>query len=118
MKTLKIEQLEVAGSVLELGKKVGAGLAAIGLAGAGVGVGVVFAAFVMAVSSNPNLKGELFKLAMLGFALTEAVGLLALMISNLFSVLKTECSTKGNAPALGAEDVSSTLTIRKVEKDK
>nr|ACA03547.1 ATPase subunit 9 [Dictyostelium purpureum] len=80
---VKIEQLELAGAVVELGKKVGAGLAAIGLAGAGTGVGIVFAAFILAVSMNPNVRGELFKLAMLGFALTEAVGLLALMMSFL-----------------------------------
>jgi F-type H+-transporting ATPase subunit c len=80
---VKIEQLELAGAVVELGKKVGAGLAAIGLTGAGAGVGIVFAAFILAVSMNPNLRGELFKLAMLGFALSEAVGLLALMMSFL-----------------------------------
>nr|YP_001876526.1 ATPase subunit 9 [Cavenderia fasciculata]ABX45200.1 ATPase subunit 9 [Cavenderia fasciculata] len=83
MKSIKIEQLEVSSAVIDMGKKVGAGLAAIGLAGAGVGVGVVFAAFVLAVSTNPSVRGELFKLAMLGFALTEAVGLLALMMSFL-----------------------------------
>jgi F-type H+-transporting ATPase subunit c len=80
---VKIEQLELASAVVELGKKVGAGLAAIGLTGAGAGVGIVFAAFILAVSMNPNLRGELFKLAMLGFALSEAVGLLALMMSFL-----------------------------------
>jgi F-type H+-transporting ATPase subunit c len=80
---VKIEQLELASAVVELGKKVGAGLAAIGLTGAGAGVGIVFAAFILAVGMNPNLRGELFKLAMLGFALSEAVGLLALMMSFL-----------------------------------
>ncbi|KAK5574365.1 hypothetical protein RB653_003302 (mitochondrion) [Dictyostelium firmibasis] len=80
---VKVEQLELASAVVELGKKVGAGLAAIGLTGAGAGVGIVFAAFILAVGMNPNLRGELFKLAMLGFALSEAVGLLALMMSFL-----------------------------------
>jgi len=83
MKVLKIEQIELSTAIVELGKKVGAGLAAIGLVGAGAGVGIVFAAFVLSVSMNPNLRGELFKLAMLGFALTEAVGLLALMVTFL-----------------------------------
>jgi F-type H+-transporting ATPase subunit c len=64
-------------------KLVGAGLATIGLVGAGMGVGVVFGSLINAVSRNPSVKGELFRYAILGFALTEAVGLLALMMSFL-----------------------------------
>lgn len=61
-------------------KCIGAGLATIGLAGAGVGIGTVFGALIIGVSRNPSLKGELFRLAILGFALTEAIALFALMI--------------------------------------
>ncbi len=66
-----------------IGKSVGAGLATIGLVGAGVGVGVVFGALVIGLSRNPSEEARLFKFAMLGFALTEAVGLLALMMAFL-----------------------------------
>jgi F-type H+-transporting ATPase subunit c len=62
-------------------KLIGAGLATIGLVGAGVGVGVVFGSLLIAVSKNPFMQQELFRLAILGFALTEAVGLLALMMA-------------------------------------
>jgi len=62
-------------------KLVGAGMATIGLVGAGMGVGVVFASLIASVARNPSIKGELFRYAILGFALTEAVGLLALMMS-------------------------------------
>jgi F-type H+-transporting ATPase subunit c len=62
-------------------KLIGAGLATIGLVGAGVGVGVVFGSLLVAVSRNPFMQQELFRLAILGFALTEAVGLLALMMA-------------------------------------
>jgi len=62
-------------------KLIGAGLATIGLVGAGVGVGVVFGSLLVAVSKNPFMQQELFRLAILGFALTEAVGLLALMMA-------------------------------------
>jgi F-type H+-transporting ATPase subunit c len=34
----------------------------------------------LGVSRNPALKDELFKMAILGFALTEAIALFALMI--------------------------------------
>jgi len=64
-------------------KLVGAGLATIGLVGAGMGVGVVFGSLIGSVARNPSLKAELFRYAILGFALTEAVGLLALMMSFL-----------------------------------
>jgi F-type H+-transporting ATPase subunit c len=57
--------------LLQSAKFLGAGLATIGLAGAGVGIGTVFGALVIGISRNPSLKDELFKMAILGFALTE-----------------------------------------------
>lgn len=68
---------------LDGSKMLGAGLATIGLVGAGVGVGVVFGCLITGVSRNPSIKAELFRYAILGFALTEAVGLLALMMAFL-----------------------------------
>ena len=62
---------------------IGAGLATFGLAGAAIGVGVIFAALILSVARNPNLKDDLFRLALLGFALTEAVGLFALIFAFL-----------------------------------
>jgi F-type H+-transporting ATPase subunit c len=61
-------------------KLIGAGAATIGLAGAGSGIGQIFGSLVLGVSRNPNEKDELFRLAILGFALTEAIALFALMI--------------------------------------
>ena len=66
--------------LLKAAKYVGAGLATIGLAGTGVGIGVVFGALVLGIARNPLVKDELFKIAILGFALTEAIALFALMI--------------------------------------
>lgn len=64
-------------------KLIGAGLATIGLAGAGAGIGNVFGSLLIAVSRNPNEKDELTRLAILGFALTEAIALFALMMAFL-----------------------------------
>lgn len=64
-------------------KLVGAGMATIGLAGAGVGIGTVFGCLVLAISRNPNRRDDLFKTAMLGFAFTEAIALFALMMALL-----------------------------------
>ena len=69
--------------LLQSAKFLGAGLATIGLAGAGVGIGTVFGALVLGVSRNPSLKDELFKMAILGFALTEAIALFSLMMAFL-----------------------------------
>jgi F-type H+-transporting ATPase subunit c len=70
-------------NLLQAAKFVGAGLATIGLAGAGVGIGVVFSGLITATSRNPALRPQLFSYAILGFALSEATGLFALMIAFL-----------------------------------
>nr|BBH42917.1 ATP synthase F0 subunit 9 [Marophrys sp. SRT127] len=67
--------------LLEAAKKIGGGAAAIGLAGAGAGIGTVFGSLIIGISRNPSLRQELFRVAILGFALTEAMALFALMMS-------------------------------------
>jgi hypothetical protein len=47
---------ELVNSFLQLGKTIGAGLATIGLAGAGVGVGIVFGALVLALAETQLRK--------------------------------------------------------------
>jgi F-type H+-transporting ATPase subunit c len=69
--------------LLQASQKIGAGLATIGLAGAGVGIGIIFAGLLYGISRNPNLKADLFRTAILGFALTEAIALFSLMIAFL-----------------------------------
>ena len=68
----------------ESAKIVGAGLATISLAGAGVGIGNVFGSLVNAVALNPEITATLFSYAILGFALTEAIALFGLMMAFLF----------------------------------
>lgn len=68
---------------LECFKILGAGLATISLIGAGAGVGIVFGSLIIGISRNPASKAQLFQYAILGFALTEAVGLLGLMMAFL-----------------------------------
>jgi F-type H+-transporting ATPase subunit c len=69
--------------ILDAAKMIGAGAATIGLAGAGAGIGTVFGAYIIGFSRNPSLQQEMFKICILGFALTEAMALFALMMAFL-----------------------------------
>lgn len=69
--------------LLQSAAKIGAGLATIGLAGVGCGIGIVFGALVTGFARNPSLRQQLFSFTILGFALTEAIGLFALMMAFL-----------------------------------
>jgi len=64
-------------------KSIGAGLATIGVVGAGAGIGIVFAGLLVALSRNPGKEDRLMQMVLLGFALTEAMGLLAIMMAFL-----------------------------------
>lgn len=64
-------------------KFIGAGLATIAMAGAGVGIGVIFSGLLVSLSRQPSLEKQLFSYAILGFALTEAIALFALMMAFL-----------------------------------
>ena len=69
--------------IIQAGKLIGAGAATIAVGGAGAGIGTVFGALVIGVSRNPSLEQRLFRLTILGFALTEAMALFALMMAFL-----------------------------------
>jgi F-type H+-transporting ATPase subunit c len=69
--------------MVEAAKFIGAGMATIGVAGSGAGIGTVFGSLITGYSRNPSLKQQLFTYAILGFALSEAVALFALMIAFL-----------------------------------
>ena len=68
---------------VEAAKMIGAGLAVIALAGVGVGIGNIFSALVTSIARNPAARGEVFGIGFLGFALTEAIALFALVVALL-----------------------------------
>lgn len=70
--------------MLMAAKLIGAGLACIALGGTSIGIGVLFGALVTGTSRNPGIRSELFNSTILGFALTEAMGLFALMMAQIF----------------------------------
>jgi F-type H+-transporting ATPase subunit c len=67
----------------EAAKAIGAGIAVIALAGVGIGIGNIFSSLVTSVARNPSARDAVFGLGILGFALTEAVALFALLIAFL-----------------------------------
>ena len=64
-------------------KLIGAGLATIGVAGSGAGIGTVFGAYVSGIFRNPSAAPQAFGQVLLGFALVEAIALFALVIAFL-----------------------------------
>jgi F-type H+-transporting ATPase subunit c len=84
-KLIPFSLIESSLNLVQASKFIASGLATCGLIGAGIGVGIVFGSFLIALSRNPEQVNVLFRYAIFGFALTEAVGLLALMMA--FSLL-------------------------------
>ena len=64
---------------VEAAKLIGARLSTIALAGAGIGIGNIFASYVSAAIRNPSAAPKVFGNVLLGFALTEAIALFALL---------------------------------------
>ncbi len=59
----------------------GYGLSAIG---PGIGVGLIFAAYINGVARQPEARGILQPLAILGFALTEALAIFGIALAFVF----------------------------------
>ena len=69
--------------MVEAAKLIGAGVATAGVAGSGAGIGTIFSGLILGYSRKPSLKQQLFAYAILGFALSEAIALFALMVAFL-----------------------------------
>jgi F-type H+-transporting ATPase subunit c len=64
-------------------KMIGAGIACIGMGGAGVGVGTIFGHYLAAALRNPSAAQGQFGNLIFGFAVTEALGIFSLLIALL-----------------------------------
>ncbi len=64
-------------------KFVGVGLATIGMAGAGIGVGNIFGKFMEGALRNPTAAGGQIGNLFVGAALVEALGILAFVLGIL-----------------------------------
>jgi len=67
----------------EAAKFIGAGIACIGMGGAGVGVGIIFGNYLAGALRNPAAAASQFTNLIFGFAITEALGIFSLLIALL-----------------------------------
>ncbi|VAW16631.1 ATP synthase F0 sector subunit c [hydrothermal vent metagenome] len=67
----------------EAAKYIGAGIATIGMGGAGVGVGIIFGNYLSGALRNPAAAASQFTNLIFGFAITEALGIFSLLIALL-----------------------------------
>ena len=66
---------------LEALKFIGVGLLGIGMCGAAIGVGMIFAAMLNGLARNPSAEPKLAKYIYIGAGLSEAMGLFALVLA-------------------------------------
>ena len=64
-------------------KFIGAGLACLGMGGAGVGVGLIFANYLAGALRNPSAADGQFARLIFGFAVTEPLGIFSLLVALL-----------------------------------
>ena len=64
-------------------KYIGAGIACLGMGGAGIGVGTIFSQFLNGALRNPSAAQGQFANLIFGFAVTEALGIFSLLIALL-----------------------------------
>ncbi|HEY5105961.1 MAG TPA: F0F1 ATP synthase subunit C [Caulobacteraceae bacterium] len=62
---------------------IGAGLATMGMIGAGAGLGILFGNYLQAAIRNPSAAGQERVWLFLGMALTESMGIFALVVALL-----------------------------------
>lgn len=64
-------------------KLLGAGLAAVGMAGPGIGIGIIGGAAMNAIGRNPEARGFILTNMILAIAFAEAVAIYGLVVAAL-----------------------------------
>ncbi|WP_407048220.1 F0F1 ATP synthase subunit C [Methyloraptor flagellatus] len=62
-------------------KYIGAGIACLGMAGASIGLGTIFGNYLAGALRNPSAADGQFGRLILGFAVTEALGIFSLLVA-------------------------------------
>ena len=65
----------------ECSTAIGAGIACLGMGGAGIGLGTIFGNYLAGAIRNPSAADGQFGRLIFGFAVTEALGIFSLLIA-------------------------------------
>jgi F-type H+-transporting ATPase subunit c len=68
---------------MQAAKMIGAGLAMIGMFGAGMGIGAIFSNFMTASARNPAVIDQIRVMTFIGAAFAELLGLLSFVVAIL-----------------------------------
>ncbi|TAH36057.1 MAG: F0F1 ATP synthase subunit C [Alphaproteobacteria bacterium] len=68
---------------MQAAKMIGAGLAMLGMIGAGIGIGAIFSNFLNAAARNPSAVDQIRVMTFIGAAFAELLGLLSFVIAIL-----------------------------------
>jgi F-type H+-transporting ATPase subunit c len=68
---------------MQAAKMIGAGLAMLGMIGAGIGIGAIFSNFLTAAARNPSAVDQIRVMTFIGAAFAELLGLLSFVIAIL-----------------------------------
>lgn len=71
------------GDIATMGKMIGAGLACMGMCGAGIGVGIVAGNFLSGALRNPAAAGQQTANLFIGIAFAEALGIFSFLVALL-----------------------------------
>lgn len=71
------------GDIANMGQYIGAGLACIGLGGAGIGVGLVVGNYLAGALRNPSAAAGQTATLFLGIAFAEALGIFSFLVALL-----------------------------------
>lgn len=74
-------EVELIGAYSQAARYIGAGIATIALAGAGIAIGNIFASYLSAALRNPSAADGQRTNLLLGFALAEATGLFGFVVA-------------------------------------
>lgn len=76
------------GSIVKAAALLGAGIAALGGIGAGLGQGLATASAIEAVARQPEAKSDIMSTLFIGCAVTETTGIFALIIALILALIK------------------------------
>ena len=71
------------GDVVQMGAYIGAGLASIGMGGAGLGIGHLVGNYLSGALRNPSAAGGQVATMFIGIAFTEALGIFSFLVALL-----------------------------------